>query len=243
VKAGGNGELLRRLGELGVAPRVLVSQRFEDADLVVQEFVEGEHPDGRWVDDNLAEVGRLVRVYQSESELHGGVPAMAADAAADALGRRFNGLDGRPGVATRVLRDVLAEISRTSADVETASLVLTHGDPNTSNFLRFRQTGVVLVDWDDARLSDALRDVGQILWWYVRPERWASGLAEFGVPDTASVRDRVFWWAAAESAEVALHHLERGRAGDAAAFALDALAAARERHNPRAWWRGDADGR
>jgi aminoglycoside phosphotransferase (APT) family kinase protein len=243
VKAGNNRELLRRLAGLGVVPPIIASQPLDDGDLVVQEFVDGVQPDGRWIDENVAELGRLVRSYHSQPGLHEGVPAMSAATAAGSLRRRLDRFAPRMGIADGVLRDVVVELSRTPTEVGTAEHVLTHGDPNASNFLRSRPTGLFLVDWDDAAISDPLRDVGQILWWYVRPERWANGLAEFGVPDSAPVRDRLFWWAAAESAEVALHHLEHGRPDDAGAFALDALAATRQRHNPRAWWLRDADRR
>ena len=50
-------------------------------------------------------------------------------------------------------------------------LVATHGDPNPQNLLVSR-FGITLIDWDGAALSDPLRDVGPLLWWFIPPTRW-----------------------------------------------------------------------
>ena len=124
-----------------------------------------------------------------------------------------------------------------SSEVAPAELVLTHGDPNTSNLILGGHDRLYLVDWDDACLSDPMRDIGPLLWWYVRPDRWNVALAatELGHPD--DVRSGVHRWAAIRSFEVAEWLRSRGSSKEADQFAGDGDAAQSGLDNPRAWWR------
>ncbi len=115
-------------------------------------------------------------------------------------------------------------------------LVLTHGDPNTSNFILDRDGRLFLLDWDDACLSDPMRDIGPLLWWYVRPDRWSTALdaAELG---DGHAHGSVYRWAAIRSFEVAEWLASQGNPAEAANFARDGDAARAGMDNPRAWWR------
>jgi hypothetical protein len=237
VKVGADGSLLRRLGQLGVAPPFVASHQLDRGDLVVQEFVEGVHPHGRWLDGHVAEIGRLMKVYHAVVGIREGVTALSALYALDGLRQRLSALTAQlNGGVTDVLSKAIQAIAGSAAETYAAEPVVTHGDPNTSNLILGSDRSLYLVDWDEARVSDPLRDIGQVLWWYVRPERWGDGLAACDLPDTSSVRQRVYWWAAEESVDVALGLLEHGLDVAAGDFARDALAAARGLTNPRAWW-------
>jgi hypothetical protein len=237
VKVGADGSLLRRLGQLGVAPPFVASHQLDRGDLVVQEFVEGVHPHGRWLDGHVAEIGRLMKVYHAVVGIREGVTALSALDALDGLRQRLSALSAQlNGGVTDVLSKAIQAIAGSAAETHAAEPVVTHGDPNKSNLILGRNGALYLVDWDEARLSDPARDIGQVLWWYVRPEHWSEGLAACDLPDTPSVRQRVYWWTAAESVDVALGLLERGLDAAAGDFARDGLAAARGLSNPRAWW-------
>jgi hypothetical protein len=203
VKTGVNAELLRTVAHLGVAPRVVASRDLGTGSVAAQEFVHGVSPDGRWVDEHIEPVVRLMRRYQAHSDV-----------------------------------TALTEIStHRSSDVAPAELALTHGDPNTSNFILTRDGRLYLVDWDDACLSDPMRDIGPLLWWYVRPDRWSLALAAADLDHRDDVHSSVYRWAAIRSFEVAEWLTARGNPVEAAEFALDGAAAQSGLDNPRAWWR------
>ncbi len=92
------------------------------------------------------------------------------------------------------------------------------------------------MDWDGITLSDPLRDIGLILWWFVPPERWEAMFRRFWLPDAASAAaiDRIFWWAAVTSLRVALW-IDRHAPAAAAihSFLEDFHEAAARRPNPK----------
>lgn len=53
-----------------------------------------------------------------------------------------------------------------STHLQPAPLVPTHPDPSPVNLL-VTENSLILIDWDDVSLSDPLRDIGVMLWWYL----------------------------------------------------------------------------
>ena len=90
------------------------------------------------------------------------------------------------------------------------------------------------MDWDELALADPVRDIGQVLWWHLPPERWGEFFDLLGLAPTAALLDRIYWWAASEFLEVALTTAEAGLRTDAQAFFGDFTAALRHGPNPRA---------
>lgn len=60
---------------------------------------------------------------------------------------------------------------------------------------------LTMIDWDDVLLSDPMRDVGLMLWWYLPQRAWPAFFEVYGPPMD---RNRIFWWVAKRSAELAL---------------------------------------
>ena len=118
-----------------------------------------------------------------------------------------------------------------AAGLQGTRLVASHGDPNASNFL-VSPNGLRLIDWDDLRRADPVRDLGQVAWWYLPETAWPSFMAAAGLSWDARVERRLAWWVAAESVDVALR-LWATDAEAAAAFLRDAEAAIVGRPNPR----------
>jgi aminoglycoside phosphotransferase (APT) family kinase protein len=203
----------------------------------VQELVDGSAPDARWVDAHIDAVGRLISRYHEDAALAQMLSPLTALEFVRSLGRRFDvQADAMAPDLRQLLGEAIGAITELTAQVPAEEMVVTHGDPNTSNLMLGTNGTLYLVDWDEARISDPLRDTGQVLWWYVRAEQWAAGLGACGLADNAAIRQRIYWWAAAESADVALELIDEGNAAAGSAFARDARAAVRREVNPRAWW-------
>ena len=52
-------------------------------------------------------------------------------------------------------------------------------DPNTRNLL-LTDERLLLIDWDGILLSDPMRDVGLLLWWYVSQHHWPDFFQGYG---------------------------------------------------------------
>jgi thiamine kinase-like enzyme len=116
-----------------------------------------------------------------------------------------------------------------SKHLQSAILVPIHPDPNTTNIL-LSGPGLVMVDWDDVQLSDPMRDVGLLLWWYVAREQWGEFFDAYGAEMDEAIIERIFWWTARTSFAVVLWHVEHGYDGQA--FLEDFLAALHKESNP-----------
>lgn len=226
---------LQRLAELGVTPAIVRSGAWQDRSFVMQEFIAGSYPDRAWFPDHLPELARLLRTYHQDQGLKGLLPEARpygelvigyVDALRTRAMRAFSQFD------TPEVRATLAEFSSQAGRLIEADLAPTHGDPNSKNFL-LAGDRTYLIDWDDLALSDPLRDVGPLLWWYVPPERWSEFFEHYGSQLDNAVRDRLFWWTAEESLDVALSLHEKSHAG-AEEFLEDFRAAVQYRENPHA---------
>lgn len=228
---------LQRLGEIAVAPRVLASGMDQGRTYVIQEYVRGTYPDWQWLATHLPVLASCVQRYHGDQPLTDllSTPTaieyhehVALDLAQ--LEVRFSSLHTE-GLQTPEITTAFDELKRQTQRLQPVRLVPVHLDPNTRNMLLTDET-LLLVDWDGILLSDPMRDVGLLLWWYISQRRWPDFFQSYGAAlDEASV-DRIFWWAARTSFAVALwlaeHHYE------CTAFLQDFLAALARKSNPHA---------
>lgn len=218
--------ILERLAAIQVAPRVLGAGRVGPHPFVVQAHVQGPPVDGGWIADHAADVARLVARYAADGPLAAlAEPLRVDDCLADLARRAASVRVGEP-VGTAIER-----LARQAATLQPAVLVASHGDPNASNFL-VEEGRPLLIDWDDLRRADPMRDLGQLAWWYLPQHGWPGFMDAAGVRWDAAAEDRLYWWVAAESLDVALRLLaDHSAAADD--FLADAAAAIDRRPNPR----------
>ncbi len=221
-------EVVERVAAIGVGPRVLGSGAVAGRPFVVQELVPGVPVTPAWIADHAADVARMVGAVARNGRLAGLADPLAADGFVEQLtrGAEEAGLEAAN----------LAAVGRlvTTAPADPPVLVASHGDPNNSNIL-LAGGRLLLVDWDDLRRADPLRDLGQLAWWYL-PEAARRGFIETaGVMWDETTEARIHWWVAAESLDVALRLLPTDPAM-AGAFLDDMTAALEGRPNPRRAW-------
>jgi aminoglycoside phosphotransferase (APT) family kinase protein len=230
---------LRRLGEIGVAPCLLADGVIGNMTYVVQEYIAGSYPDRRWFASNLPLLARFVRRYHNDRPLSellsvDGAITYEEHIAADLveLEERYRSLYAAD-LHTVEIEQAFQRLKDWSKHLQSAILLPIHPDPNTKNMLLRGETGaLVMVDWDEVQLSDPVRDVGLLLWWYVSRRQWSEFFDAFGVGMDEAIVDRIFWWAARTSFTVALWQVEHGH--DCRAFLQDFLAALHKKNNPRA---------
>ncbi len=228
--------VLERLALLGVAPEVLARGEYRGHPFIVQKFIRGSYPTRQWFSENLAFTAELIQRYHQDEYLatlmkerpptyHQHILARLTE-----LDRRIQAATS-PRLHSRGTEQSLDAFRAQADRLPAETLVPTHGDPSYKNFLVSSQR-VYLVDWDDLALSDPIRDIGPLLWWYVPSERWREFFAAYGVSPDQALLDRLFWWVAEESLDIALALDERGYHEDTDEFFVDFAAAIRQEENP-----------
>lgn len=231
---------LQRLGEIGVAPRVLASGVAGGVPFIVQEYIVGSYPDWHWFAHHLPVLAGFLRRYHIDESLFAllsvnTITGYAGHIAFDlaALEKQFRSL-GAAELHTIEIELAFERLKDWSKDLPSAALVPVHPDPNTKNMLLCGDA-LVMVDWDDVQLSDPMRDAGLLLWWYVARRQWDEFFQAYGVAMDEAAIARIYWWAARTSFAVALWHTEHGN--DCRAFLQDFLAALNKESNPHAVFR------
>lgn len=237
-----------RLAQLGVTPPLLHHGVARDIPYTVYPAIAAEHPAPAWFGDHLGEVIDLVTTYQRDRQL---AKVLGADSARalpfhpghemERIGTAFRQASDPIFGSERIAR-AIERLASQAAQVNILPLVPAHTDPNNTNFL-VTADAVRLIDWEGLTLSDPLRDIGLILWWYVPEAHWPEAIARLelteGVEESVA---RVYWWAAATSLRVALWIDRHGsNVNRIRSFLDDFIEAEQRRPNPRriSGWRPD----
>jgi hypothetical protein len=230
-------DALQRLSEIKVAPLVFASGVYEGTSYVAQEYINGTYPDWRWFATHLPLLASFIRRYHFDDQLtsllsktmtNNFVDHVALDMAT--LETQFRFLDVYVLHVPEIV-SAFDKLKNQASKLHPAKLVPVHPDPNTKNML-LDDTKLFLVDWDKVQLSDPMRDIGLLLWWYVSPQQWPIFFRAYGIRVDKYLVDRIYWWAARTSFAVALWHVEHER--DCTAFLRDFVAAVKKGGNPHA---------
>ncbi|MDQ3703865.1 MAG: phosphotransferase [Chloroflexota bacterium] len=229
---------LQRVAELGIAPRVLAAGRHEGRLYIVQEYVQGIRPEREWFPLHLPQLADLIRVYQGDPVLAALLSKGKQLEHAEYIDSELRGfatqLAGLSDPSHRAeLSPLMAELRDQSRAFEPVDLVPTHADPNFYNFL-VADERIYLLDWDAASLSDPMRDVGPLLWWYVPPDKWHEFFTASNIEMNDQMARKVYWWAARQSCMVALLFAASAYPQYALPFIVDFRAALRGQPNPHA---------
>jgi aminoglycoside phosphotransferase (APT) family kinase protein len=231
--------LLSRLGDIGVAPRVVFAGNHGGTDFVIQEFINGIRPQSRaWMRQHAVELAAIIKTYHEDAVLRRQLAAIFPEDGREHLARDLSWLTGRfsqCGAAYLKTKAVLSGFRRLAAASKHLALdplVPIHDDPSPTNML-LADGKLVFLDWDEITLSDPMRDIGLILWWNFQPEQWPLFFERLNSEFTGIHRAKTYWFAARASLDIALWHAEHGL--DGSSFADDFLAAVNEDPNPQGY--------
>lgn len=232
-----NIDALTRLAELKIAPNILAAGKFEEENYVIQEYFDGEHPSREWITNNMDKVGMLIKTYHSDEQL---ISLLTANRAynyetyilreTSLLNERLQKLTDQ-SLKNENVKDTLEQFLLIKDNFAQVDLVPVHDEPNTSNML-INSDKILFIDWDDITLADPLRDIGPFLWWYLPESTWEDFLLLQSITLSEEVRNKIYWFAARASLEVAIWHRENGYEDDKG-FLKDFIAAAHSHSNPR----------
>ncbi|MCA1569702.1 MAG: phosphotransferase [Chloroflexi bacterium] len=214
--------IIARLSALGLTPGLLGSGSVAGRTFVIQQRITGEPLNSRGLAAHWKDAAALLRRLHEDIVLARMVRRLSpAELVETSSSRLPVAHPARAGA-----RELLARSDRLGAVLHVA----THGDPNAGNFLFDGK--LWLIDWDELQLADPVRDVGQVAWWYLDRAAWPAFLTAAGIPFEDAAMDRLFWWVAAESLDVAVRLLPSDPES-AAAFLGDMAAALAHQPNPR----------
>jgi len=223
---------LQRLSDAGFAPRVLASGSYQGVPYVIQEFLDGVHPDRDWIVAHVGEVANLMKAYHEDAQL---TEILAEEGSLEYRDRLNQDLDQlamtveRPESAVP-LRAQFAQLKEMAADFDAVELAPVHNEPNTGNML-VRQEKLMFIDWDEVLLSDPMRDVGVFLWWYVPLTQWKEFFQRYGAALTSQQEAKIYWFAARASLVIYLWRMEHGYPDGG--FREDFVAALNVQPNPQ----------
>lgn len=228
---------LEQLSQLGVTPRLIGHGDHLGRPWVLQEYVAGYHPNSSWFANNLPALAVGLRRYHDDGPLRSVllrspdvVHAQDLALAREELRHARQALSGVWHEITTAAR-AFELYERQMPALHLAPEVPVHPDPNRKNFIVTGHT-FFLIDWDGICLSDRLSDAGIMLWWYVPVTRWHEFFAAYGLELNQHALDRVYWWSARRSLQVAAWLAERGRSEAAREFFVDFVASAHQQANP-----------
>ncbi len=231
--------LLKRLGEIGVAPRVLFSGEWDGLPFVIQEFIDGTYPEGRsWMRNNAPQLAAVINTYHHDRPLYGLLARTVPTDFHNHLQQDLAWLSGRldaidPALlpAAELHRD-FKQLIDVAANLHSGPLTPVHNDPSPTNMLVSAER-FVFIDWDEITLSDPMRDIGLILWWNFPPEGWPDFLTRCDLEFTPDRLAKIYWFAARASFDIALWHAEN--ALDGSSFVEDLHAALKSQPNPKGY--------
>lgn len=232
---------LRRLAELGVVPPIVATGHLNGLPFLLQHWGSGAAPDRAWLGTHAGDVITLMATYHRDQQLRKALTSTVTltveeQRVADLRNIRESfAATTDSGFRQPQVRQAVGRFLDRGPAMQLNPLVATHGDPNPQNFLVSR-SGFTLIDWDGAALSDPLRDVAPLLWWFIPPARWPDLLPGHG-SDLIADRHAIQWWAARASLLVAIwldsHGGDHRRLGSFLTDFLAAESGAGNPHQPR----------
>lgn len=223
-------EVLTRLGEIGAAPRVIFSGRTAGLEYAIQELIPGKvPPDKTWLRRHADSLARVVKTYHQDRVLR---DMLAKTAPAGYQAAFQQDLERLGQSVPAELADGLPLLEEICRGFQPVDLVPVHAEPNHTN-MRVSGGRIYLVDWDECALSDPMRDIGVLLWWNFPPDGWSTFFDLYGEELTSGNVEKMYWFAARASLEIASWFAEKGL--DGSSFLEDFWAAVNKQPNPKGY--------
>lgn len=196
--------IMQRLSDLGVTPPVLALGEQGGRAFMIQQAVDGEHPDHAWFAGHREQWAAMIRRYLQDTELtellaaRRGFWRLDAPAAVDLINRDLARRPVRsPALKTAEFAAAL-DRWRAQADVlrdgRPTAMCPIHPDAHWHNYV-LADDAPLLLDWDHIDLSDPLRDIGSQIWGFLPQRYWAEFVRRVGLVVDDDLPTSICWWA------------------------------------------------
>jgi thiamine kinase-like enzyme len=195
----------------GIVPKLVWTKRLENGDVITaQQWMNGrELKPGDMNDDRVAKLlkkihasepllGMLTRLGKSPLQ-----PEMILQALKEELDEE---LRAKPAVI-----ESMKFLSANVSNIDFDEKVVCHCDVNHNNWLLTEDNQLYLIDWDGAMIADPAIDLGLLLYSYIPVEEWEDWLNMYGISLTEDLKQRMKWYALAQSLSSIQWHKNQNR--------------------------------
>jgi thiamine kinase-like enzyme len=195
----------------GIVPKLVWTKRLENGDVITaQQWMNGrELKPGDMNDDRVAKL--LKKIHASEPLLgmltRLGKSPLQPEMILHALNEE---LDGELR-AKQVVIDSMEFLAENVGNVDFGEKVVCHCDVNHNNWLLTEDNQLYLIDWDGAMIADPAIDLGLLLYSYIPDEEWNDWLDKYGINLTDGLKQRMKWYALAQSLSSIQWHKNQNR--------------------------------
>lgn len=195
------GDALRILGDMSIAPKLLRAGTFQRRPYTIQKYIEGAHPATQWVRDNLQTLGKFFASFHRDKTLKAVLSKDVIQKTNKHIKEELD--DRREWVQDNIHKkkqsqyvSKLEQLYKTSKSIENSHLTVVHADPNLTNFI-LDGNRVYLIDWDDVLVSDEFRDLSLFLTHSEVPRKlWKIFFDGYGIEFSREEQIRFYWWLA-----------------------------------------------
>lgn len=195
----------------GIVPKLVWTKRLENGDVITaQQWMNGrELKPGDMNDDRVAKL--LKKIHASEPLLgmltRLGKSPLKPEMFLHALNEE---LDGELRTKQAVINS-LDFLNANVGHIDVDEKVVCHCDVNHNNWLLTEDNQLYLIDWDGAMIADPAIDLGLLLYSYIPAEEWEEWLDKYGIILTENLRQRMKWYALAQSLSAIQWHKNQNR--------------------------------
>lgn len=195
----------------GIVPKLVWTKRLENGDVITaQQWMNGrELKPG---DMNKDRVAKLLKKIHASEPLLGMLtrlgksplkPEMFLSALNEELDEELR--------TKRAVIDALEFLTANVGNIDVAEKVVCHCDVNHNNWLLTEDNQLYLIDWDGAMIADPAIDLGLLLYSYIPAEEWEDWLNKYGIILTENLKQRMKWYALAQSLSSIQWHKNQNR--------------------------------
>lgn len=195
----------------GIVPKLVWTKRLENGDVITaQQWMNGrELKPGDMNDDRVAKL--LKKIHASEPLLgmltRLGKSPLQPEMILHALNEELDEeLRSKPAV-----KESMEFLTENVGKVDFHEKVVCHCDVNHNNWLLTEDNQLYLIDWDGAMIADPAIDLGLLLYSYIPEEAWEEWLEMYGISLTENLKQRMKWYALAQSLSSIQWHKNQNR--------------------------------
>ncbi|WP_102263907.1 phosphotransferase family protein [Mesobacillus jeotgali] len=195
----------------GIVPKLVWTKRLENGDVITaQQWMNGrELKPGDMNNDRVAKLlkkihasepllGMLTRLGKSPLK-----PEMFLHALNEELDEELRN--------KQAVIDSLKFLTGHVGNIDVDEKVVCHCDVNHNNWLLTEDNQLYLIDWDGAMIADPAIDLGLLLYSYIPEGEWKEWLDKYGIILTENLKQRMKWYAIAQSLSAIQWHKNQNR--------------------------------
>lgn len=171
-----NSTIIQLLSQVNITPQYITSAYLYGIPVCIQEYIDAKHPDANWYSNNSTALAHVIKNLHMVDNLRTLLPKPKNEDYQTIFYTYINEIKKeyekvKQYADRHTVETLLRKYEKRVKDITGEGLEPIHGDPNSGNIL-ITKTNVYLTDWETLHLSDPMRDIALILYWFYPKEKW-----------------------------------------------------------------------